>query len=67
MLFPSGANIRRLHPGIFLGLLFPMFCVVLQPVVATTPDTPDIPDAGKPVPGSLVPADGLGVRMLESR
>src|SRR5216684_8064467 len=48
----------------FLGLLLLLCGVLSQPALAATPDTADIPDAGKPVPGSLVPADGLGVRVL---
>src|SRR5262245_46283753 len=50
---------------IFLGLLLLFVCALPRPSFAVTPDTADIPDAGKPVPGSLVPpTDGLGVRVL---
>ncbi len=58
---------RRHQPKSFLGLLLLLCGVLLQSDLAVTPDTPDIPDAGKPVPGSLVPADGLGVRVLSHK
>jgi len=34
---------------------------------AVTPSSPDIPDAGKPVPGTLVPAEGVGVQVVSHK
>ena len=54
----------RIHFSVFPSLLLALLCYLPHSVLAATPDTPAIPDAGKPVPGSLVPTDGLGVRVL---
>lgn len=58
---------RCRHSRSFLGLLLLLCGVWSQLVPAVTPDAPDIPDAGKPVPGSLVSADGLGARVLSHK
>jgi hypothetical protein len=55
----------RIRFGVFPGLLLLLFCNLPCSLLALTPDTPDIPEAGKAVPGSLVPpAEELGVRVL---
>ena len=55
--------IRR-YVGIVCGAL--LFASSVSPwTLAAPPDVADIPDAARPVPGTLVPAhDGLGVRVL---
>jgi hypothetical protein len=58
---------RRLHFTVLAFLLLSPIWDLSRPLWAVTPDTPDIPDAGKPVPGALVPADGLGIRVLSHR
>ena len=55
----------RLRLSVFSGLI--LLCGLLDSVRAVTPDSPYIPDAGKPVPGSLVPAEGVGVRVLSHK
>ena len=55
----------RTRFGVFPGLLLLLFCNLPRALSAMTPDTPDLPEAGKSVPGSLVPpAEELGVRVL---
>lgn len=49
-----------------LSFLFLIFSLPYA-IFAAPPDTADIPDAGKPVPGSLVPAEGVGVRVLSHK
>lgn len=52
------------------ALFFFLYCVMsfaLPRAHATPPDTAGIPDAPTAVPGSLVPTDGLGVRLLSHR
>src|SRR5262249_29243110 len=60
-----GSRQMPTHYNNFLGLFLFFFFAFLRPGFAVTPDTTDIPDAGKPVAGSLVsPAEGMGVRVL---
>lgn len=52
------------------ALLLFLYCVMsfdLPRAHATPPDTAGIPDAPTTVPGSLVPTDGQGVRLLSHR
>ena len=49
--------------GLLLGL-FLFSCSFPGLTPAAPPDTSSIPDAPTAVPGTLVPADGLGVRLL---
>ncbi len=57
----------RTRFGVFARLLL-LFCGALPGLsFAVPPDALDIPNVGKPVPGSLVAADGLGVRVLSHK
>ena len=52
--------------GLLLGL-FLFSCSFPGLTRAAPPDTAGIPDAPTAVPGTLIPADGLGVRVLTHR
>ncbi|MCS6924616.1 MAG: hypothetical protein NZ578_01820 [Candidatus Binatia bacterium] len=48
----------------FWSLVLLGFLSVMVETPAQSPDGPDIPDSPTPVPGTFVPTDGTGVRLL---